>query len=281
VTGAAGKTGRSVIQALAARGLAVRALVYRSEQIALVRECGATEILIGDIGEQTTIVKAMLGIGAIYYICPNVHPHETTIGEMLIELAREEGVRHFVYHSVLHPQAESMPHHWAKLRVEERLFESGLPFTILQPTAYMQNILAQRQRILEDGVYHVPYGAGVQISLVDLLDVAEAAAIVLTQPGHQFATYELCGTKPLSQVDVVAEIARQIGRDVRPEVVDLKVWQEQARESGLGAYQIDTLSRMFRYYDDFGLAGNPHALECLLGRSPTSLSAFIRRSLLT
>ena len=257
------------------------ALVRRPEQAALVRELGATDVVVGDIEDQTTMAVAMQGIRAIYYICPNMHPHEIAIGERMIVAAQQAGVKHFVYHSVLHPQAEAMPHHWAKLRVEEHLFESGLPFTILQPTAYMQNVLAQRQSILQDGVFPVPYNAGARLSLVDLDDVGEAAAIVLTQSGHHYATYELCGTWPLSQEEVAAEIGGQLGDDVRVQVVDLANWQEQAQQVGLGPYQIDTLSRMFRYYDAFGLVGNPNALSWLLGRSPTSLSEFVRHSFLT
>ncbi len=51
------------------------------------------------------------------------------------------GVTRFVYHSVLHPQIEAMPHHWQKMRTEEMLFAAGFELTVLQPTAYMQNIL--------------------------------------------------------------------------------------------------------------------------------------------
>ncbi len=54
--------------------------------------------------------------------------------------SQETALSHFVYHSVLHPQTEEMPHHWQKLRVEESLFRTHLPFTILQPCAYMQNL---------------------------------------------------------------------------------------------------------------------------------------------
>ena len=115
----------------------------------------------------------MQGVRAIYYICPNMHPHEIAIGEMMIEAALQAGVEHFVYHSVLHPQAEAMPHHWPKLRVEERLFESGLAFTILQPAAYMQNILAQRQRILQMAFLFCPMALTPAISLVDLADVVK------------------------------------------------------------------------------------------------------------
>ena len=120
-----------------------------------------------------TIRKATEGVRAVYHICPNMLPDEVGIGETVIAAATSAGIERFVYHSVLHPQTEKMPHHWHKLRVEEMLIESGLPFTILQPTAYMQNLLVAWQAIYEQGVYAVPYTVGSRLSLVDLADVAE------------------------------------------------------------------------------------------------------------
>jgi uncharacterized protein YbjT (DUF2867 family) len=83
----------------------------------------------------------MKGVGAIYHMAPNVSPDEVAIGKAVISAAKRAGVEHFVFHSVLHPQIEAMPHHWRKLRVEELLLESDLPWTILQPTTHMQHIL--------------------------------------------------------------------------------------------------------------------------------------------
>ena len=82
-----------------------------------------------------------------------------------------------------------MPHHWKKLRVEEMLFESRLPYTILQPATYMQNLLAYWCKIHEEGIFQLPYSVETRLSMVDLNDVAQAAAIVLTEPGHVGATY--------------------------------------------------------------------------------------------
>lgn len=68
----------------------------------------------------------------VYHICPNVHPQEVEIGRIAIDAARAAHVERFVFHSVLRPQIEAMPHHWRKLRVEEMLLASGLNFTILR-----------------------------------------------------------------------------------------------------------------------------------------------------
>ncbi len=275
VTGAAGKTGRALIVALAARGVEVRALVHRPEQVRLIQQLGAREVVVGDMRDAGTMDRATIRARAVYHICPNVSPDELVIGKATIDAARSAGVSHLVFHSVLHPQIEDMPHHWQKLRVEELLLKSGIPFTILQPTVYMQNLLVQWRSILDDGVYRTPYTAETRLSMVNLEDVAAAAAAVLTEAGHTGATYELVGTEALSQDQVSAILGAKLERPVRVEMVSRKAWRQQDGNSGLGKYQLDALTRMFEYYEQYGLAGNSSVLRWLLGREPTSLGDFV------
>ncbi|MFP4344961.1 MAG: NmrA family NAD(P)-binding protein [Anaerolineales bacterium] len=274
VTGAAGKTGRAVIRALVVRGAAVRALVHRAAQRAGVTQAGAREVVTGDMRAASDLLAALEGVRAVYHIPPNVSPDEVTMGEAVIEATRTAGAEHFVYHSVLHPQVGAMPHHWLKLRVEEALFASGLPYTILQPTAYMQNVLGQWRSIVGEGRYVVPYAVETRLSLVDLGDVAEVAALVLTTPGHLWATYELVGTEPLSQTEIAAQLSRALARPVHAAALSRKVWAEQSRAAGLGEYQVETLLKMFRYYERFGFSGNSRVMEQLLGRPARSFRAF-------
>jgi uncharacterized protein YbjT (DUF2867 family) len=266
VTGAGGKTGRAVIRALGARGTAVHAFVRRAGQVE-----GAVRVSVGDMEDAVALAAAARGTEAIYHIAPNVSPHEVAFGEAAIAAAAAAGVRRFVFHSVLKPQIAAMPHHWAKLLVEELLAQSGLDVTVLQPAPYMQNLLAALQAIRETGVYRVPYAVEARLSLVDLDDVAEVAATVLLEPGHVAATYELAGTEPLSQVEVAEILSAALGRPVPAEAESLEAWERRPRAAGLGDAQREKLLAMFRYYDRHGLAGNPNVLRLLLGRSPTSL----------
>jgi NAD(P)H dehydrogenase (quinone) len=279
ITGAAGKTGRAVIRALVSRGQAVRALAHRPEQVQPVQSLGVQEVVTADLGDPVAVGQATRGIRAIYHICPNIHPDEAAIGQAVIAAARSAGMEHFVYHSVLHPQVEAMPHHWRKMRVEEHLFESGLAYTILQPAAYMQNVLAQWTTITQEGIYPVPYRVDTRLGMVDLDDVAEAAARVLTEAGHAGATYELAGAEALSQVEVASVLADCLGRPVRAETVPIETWEQRARVSGLGSYQIETLVKMFRYYEQHDFWGNPRVLGWLLGRPPTTFAGFCRKAL--
>lgn len=275
VTGAAGKTGQAIIQALSALGVSARAFVRRREQIPDLEALGVDDIRVGDLLSYHVVEQALQGVRAIYHICPNVSQYEFSIGKTVISAARSSGAEHFVFHSVMHPQTESMPHHWNKLRVEEYLLESGMPFTILQPTAYMQNLLVHWDSMINQGVFPVPYSISARSSLVDLADVAEVAAKVLTEPGHEGATYELVGSPPLSQTEIAEIVSDVVERDVMAKEINVEDWEARARARGMGQYQITTLKQMFAYYDQFGFLGNPNVLAWLLGRSPTSLTEFI------
>jgi uncharacterized protein YbjT (DUF2867 family) len=279
ITGAGGKTGKAVIQALHRAGKAVRAMVHHPEQIATVRSLGAVEVLSGDMADRAAVRQAMQGAQAVYHICSNMNPSELPIGQMVIEEARSAGIAHFVYHSVLHPQTQAMAHHWQKLLVEERLFESGLPFTILQPAPYMQNLLAYWQQITTDGLYAVPYAPTARLSLVDLEDVAAAAAIVLIEPFQTGAIYELVGVPPLSQEQVAEILSLELKRPVSARAISRQTWEQTARQGTMSDYAIQTLLAMFKYYEEYGLEGSPQVLTWLLDRAPTTLPVFIQRIL--
>ena len=163
VTGASGKTGRAVIAALLAHGARVRALVRRTDQQAAFNALGV-DTTIGSFDQPDTLVPACEGVEAIYHICPNVSASELDYARYMVAAAKASGVRRFVYHSVLHPQIEAMPHHWQKMRVEEMLFVAGFDLTVLQPTAYMQNILGAWDGVVRDGVFRFTYPAATRLS---------------------------------------------------------------------------------------------------------------------
>ena len=275
VTGAAGKTGRSVLKALAHFGVETRTLARNAEEAATIEKDLATEIVIGDLRDGLAMFTATQGVEQVYMICPNVVPDELEIVKRILTAAKQNGVRRIVYHSVLHPQVEAMPHHWQKMRVEEALFASGIDFTILQPCAYMQNILAGWNDIVQNGVYWVPYATSARISMVDLENIGEAAAIVLTETGHEYASYELAGPEALSQEEAATILGRELGREVAAVATDRAVWSEQAKAKNMDEYARTTLLKMFEYYENYDLVGNPRVLESLLGRPATRFSEFI------
>lgn len=279
LTGATGKTGRAILKSLLLRGIPARVLVRSASQAGEFPRSEHLQVAVGDLRDRASLSAAIEGVESIYYICPNMTPDELEIGRTLLELSKEKKVQRFVYHSVLHPQVEAMPHHWQKMRMEELLFTSGLDFTILQPCAYMQNVLQYWNAIVNEGIYSVPYASSAHISIVDLEDVAEVAASVLAQPSHNGAIYELAGPQPLSQTEVAEVLTECLGRPVTAQYLDRDRWSANALKSGMNDYQRTTLVKMFEYYDKFGLVGNPTVLEALLHHPAATFSDFVKRQL--
>ncbi len=276
VTSAGGKTGRAVVKALS-KVESVCAFVHHEEAVPALKSLGIEKVIVGDMRNQVAVRDALQGMRAVYQICPNMSPDEAVIGKLVIEEARKAGVEHFIYHSVLHPQTEKMAHHWQKLRVEEMIFEAGLPFTILQPAPYMQNLLAGWKSIVEDGVLRVPYAVHSTFSFVNLENVAEVAKIVLTEPNHKNATYELAGTLPISHVQVAAVLSGVLKREVRAEKDEIGDWGLRT-STALAQDAIENLVRMFEYYDQWGLVGNPNVLRWLLRQNPITYEEFVQRT---
>ena len=278
VTGASGKTGRTITKALSDEGLDIRAIVRKKDQIVDLQKIGAKEVITADLLDESSLDQAFLGATAIYHICPNMHPKEVEMGQLMIHLAQKNHLKHFVYHSVLHPQVEVMPHHWNKMHVEDQLFRMKIPFTILQPAAYMQNVLGYLDKMLHSGEYCIPYSTSSRSSMIDLNDLAEVVVKIFSETGHENAIYELASREALSALDVASVVASATGKTILAGTIDRTAWENDARKSGLSDYAIETLLKMFRYYEEYDFIGNSNQLTWLLGREPNTFETFFRKA---
>jgi uncharacterized protein YbjT (DUF2867 family) len=280
VTGASGKTGRRVVAAIAARGGVVRAFVRRAEAGPELRQSGASDIALADLTDTESLKRAVHGAAQVLHICPPMHPQEDGIARTLIDLSADAGVERFVLYSVLHPLLADVPHHDRKLQAERYLVDSGVPFTILQPSRYMQHLVPIWKSILATGVHSMPFSVTSKFNVVDLADLADACARVMTQPGHDGATYELAGPQALSQDDMAAILSALLSRPVRAQAKPADQVRREAEAAGVPAERIATMSRMNAHYDGHGLIGNPNVLRWILGREPNDFAGFVRRELL-
>jgi uncharacterized protein YbjT (DUF2867 family) len=274
VTGASGKTGKAIMDALLSKGYAVKALIHSPTQAQSLDV--RIDPIIGDMNSIADMIRVMNAITAVYHICPNMHPDEVVIGKYAIQAAKQNGVSHFVYHSVLHPQIKEMAHHWKKMQVEGLLFKSGLDFTILQPAAYLQNLLQYKPDIMKQSTYAVPYNGDTRVGMVDLRNVAEVAASVITNPRHYGSTYELATDECYSQYELADKLSLLYKRKISFKEIDRNQWEQAMKKSGMTGYAIASLIKMFQYYETYGFTGNGMVLKTLLGRKPNSVDAFIK-----
>ena len=267
VTAAGGKTGRAVIAALATHGVDVRALRRSGEPVP-----GAAETVAGDAGD---LEPHLDGIDTVYFIWPNFTAGESEGMARAIEAIAGHGLRRIVYHSVLRPGLEAMPHHWDKLRAEERLAESHLDTVTLQPCSYMQNIEPLLDTVRETGLYQPLGGLDAAISFVDLADVGEVAVRACFGDDMLGGTYELAGPQPLTARDVAAELSQALARPVTAREISAADWAAAARSAGLPDGAIRRGRLMTEHLLVHGFSGSPVVLEALLGRPPTQLRQYL------
>jgi uncharacterized protein YbjT (DUF2867 family) len=267
VTAAGGATGAAVVRALWSRGERVRALVGSSQPRPELTALSA-DVVATDLTDPAAVEPLLAGADALYLIWPNFDPGETAGAVALLGAARRAGVARVVYHSVLRPQARSMPHHAAKDRVEEALDASGLTWRVLQPCAYADNLHGQFADVSATGTFRSPWGLAQAQSLVDLRDVADAAAVLLTADGLDGGTFEAVGPEPLTAPRIAELLGEWLGRDVC--AVDA--------EPG-GPVPVDYAARcsrlMFDHYRAHGFTGSARVLEGLLGRPPRTFAEYL------
>ncbi|MBU3156606.1 SDR family oxidoreductase [Clostridium estertheticum] len=281
ITGANGQTGRAIIKALLSKGEQIRAFVHKTEQIQEIKSLGEIDVFAGDMMNQKSVDEALIGINTVYHICSAVNPNEVEIGQMVINAARNARVEHFVYHSVLHSVLQDMPHHQKKLKVEELMVNSGIPYTIIQPAVFMQNILESWKSLSEKGIFQQKFFTTqeTRMCMVDLEDLAEAVSIILTNTGYTGATYELCGPENLSLSDMLAAMELHFGLEIKVETPQDEMFAAQLKKHGVGDYKVNTLLKMFQHYNEHGFVGNPNVLTWILGRKPNDFSSFILRTI--
>jgi uncharacterized protein YbjT (DUF2867 family) len=278
VTAASGRTGRSVVNALGRVGHEVRAFDIVGDVEQLVCEGGAAEAVVGDLLSTDDLHWAFEGVDSVIHIGPPMHPWEAEMGHAVVSAARVAGVEHFVQFSVAHPQLEPLLNHQAKLAVERQVLLSRLPFTILQPMHYMQNI--DVGRVVAEGVLYQPYSLDARLAHVDLEDVAQVATLVVGNPDHYYSTYELCGRDFRNALELAQIIAAESGQVVaasqRALIGPADAHGGPTEEED---HRHDAMIRLFDHYGRYGITGNPNVLGWLLGRRPTSFAEYVRRSL--
>ncbi|MFC8231353.1 NmrA family NAD(P)-binding protein [Streptomyces sp. NPDC057287] len=279
VTAANGNQGRHLVPRLLQAGQVLRACVRSEESAQALRSAGVTDVVVGDIADPDVMARAMRGVDKVYYVGPTLHPEEREMGFVAIDAAREAGVKHFVFSSVLHAILTDLTQHEVKRDLEEHLLSSGIEFTILQPANYM--LRHRLKPAVEQGLFRLSWALDRYQSMVDLSDVAEVAAAVLADSGrHAGATYELVAPGRYTALDIATVISDVLGREVAAERIDA----DQFTAASLGAdheicfpYHTGAARAISKRYSSHDFIGNPNVLTWLLGREPTSFKDFVQR----
>ena len=181
-----GKVGAEVVKELRKRKADIR-LLARKEGTPTPQ---GVEVVIGDLLDPVSVEKAMHGRDKLLNA---VSPDELTPGLIPYNLAKKLRLKHIVYPSVFRVEHfKNVPHFASKLAIASVLREFEIRFTIVLPNYFIQNDDTLKDALIEADIYPAPLGS-VGISVVDMRDIAEATAIVLTSEEHYGKTYNQGG----------------------------------------------------------------------------------------
>lgn len=274
VTGATGNVGREVVAELLRAGRQVRAAVPHPElDAAQERLDGAVEVVRFDFEQPATFARAFDGATGMFLMRP---PHIADVKRVMgpvIRFAAAHGSPHTVVLSVLGAGGNPLvPHH----AMEKLVRRSGLPFTMLRPSFFMQNLSTQyREDIGVHGEIFVPAGRG-RTSFIDVRDIAAVAARVAGRAEHFGQAYTLTGAEALDYFRVAEVLTEVLGRPVRYADPTPREFRARLRAQAVAEDFIEVLRGIY-FTARVGLAARvtPETGR-LLGRRPISLEQFVR-----
>jgi uncharacterized protein YbjT (DUF2867 family) len=235
VAGATGNTGSGVAASLLDQGRQVRALVHDREKAEGLRERGA-EIAVVDLDRPETLNESLLdGVTQVYFVTWNGPTALQQSRNLLDTITRSGRTPHIVRLSGYGTLESRIISELAQS--EEDLKASGLPWTVLKPTFFMQNVLMAAETVREQGAVYWDWGTG-KAGMVDLRDVVDCAVAVLTGKADavEGETYVLTGPSAIGFADVASALSRPAGREVQYVAVPHEATVEAMVSMGIPAW---------------------------------------------
>jgi NADH dehydrogenase len=281
VVGATGLLGSEICRRLAANGTPVKALVRAASdqgKVGALEDLGAT-VVQGDLCDRASLEAACQGVRAVvstassmpFCYQPGANDVRTVDLEgvtNLIAAAQAADVPRFVYTSFSGQIDFDFPLKGAKRAVEQRLKDSGLVYTILRPSFFMEVWLSPAVGFDVANAKASIYGSGEQtISWISLGDVAQFAVASLENPAARYATLELGGPEALSPQQVVGIFEEVSGRPFEVTFVPEEALQAQQASS------TDPMAQSFAGLMRSYARGDPIDMQATLETFPLQLTS--------
>ena len=260
VTGATGKTGRTLLAQLQAERVPSRAASRHGEQPF-------------DWTQPSTWEGAVQDVASIYLVAPMAVDDPYTRMVEFLKLATRKGVRRFVLLSMASLPAGCPAHG----QVHQWLVDNSADWAVLCPSAFMQNFSEgpSVQSIREEDTIYSNTGTG-QVSFIDVADIATAARVALTAPAALNDAFTLTGQEPISY-DRVAELIGEVcGRPITHTKVSTQAMAERFIRRGLPEPTARLLAGSYEFVAAGGAGRTTDTFKSLTGQAPTTFHAFAK-----
>jgi uncharacterized protein YbjT (DUF2867 family) len=275
ITGATGKTAAIVASQLRDKGVAVRALVRDATKAEALAQKGV-ELAVGDFETPASLQAALEGITSVFLVTPP-HPDASGMVDRFLDVATKSASRPRIVRLSAIKGSDNGPTDNTRThgRADRAIQDSGLPYVILRPNYFMQNLFGSAESILAQGMMFQGTADG-RLGFIDVRDIADVATAALLDRQWDRGIYELTGPETLSYGDVAQLLTQALGRDVKY----IPVTPEQVRESivklGWGDWAAGIMADYSAAYAKGWGDFTTTFVDKIAGHPPRSYATFLR-----
>jgi uncharacterized protein YbjT (DUF2867 family) len=273
VIGATGDLGAEVARALVRRGAEVRAMT-RSTNPAVD---GLASVVRADLGDPDSLTRAFEGVQRAFLVSS---PAKDQVGleTNAIVAAEAEGVERIVKVSNLPIAGLESGLHGNHRAIEQRLAESSVASTVVQPSFFVTVLLRQLEMLRRDRIVF-PTGDG-RIAWIDPRDIAEVAATVLTDDDPPAGPLRLTGPEALTAAELADRISAAVDRKIELVQPDLKKWGQGLSANGMDPWLADSTLHLYEAVTNGALSDVSDDVGRVLHRAPRPIDDWLRTGLL-
>lgn len=274
VTGATGNIGSKVVAELQKQNVSIRAFV-RDPKKAEAMLGQSVELAVGDFADATSVRRALENVESVFLACSN-DPRQVEYETSVIDAAVAAGVRRIVKLSALGAEVGSLVAFWDwHGKIEQHLRSVAPSAVILQPGFSMTNLFAAAEGIRYQGMLFAP-AEGARISMIDPHDVASAAAVALTDNGHDGKTYILTGPEAIIYEQVARDLSVATGQTISFVAVPDEAAQQAIVASGMPEFVAEQIVAVFGALRRGAYNQTSNSVYNLTGHAPRSFAQFAR-----
>lgn len=281
VTGATGHFGKATIDFLLKRGVPagnISALVRDISKAGDLKAKGI-DIKIGNYDDYASLLAAFKNADKLLLISGTDVTSRQQQQENVVKAAKEAGVKHIVYTSFVRKnETETSPIAIvakSHIATEKYIKASGIPYTIMLNTLYADVLpMFIGEKVLETGIFF-PAGNG-KTSFATRLDMAEAAARILTGEGHENKEYVVANTSNYSLEDVASMLSEFSGKQISYTSPSTEVYTETLSKAGVPMEYVGVFAGFGGAIKQGEFDTATSDLETLIGRKPTDLSEYLK-----
>jgi uncharacterized protein YbjT (DUF2867 family) len=276
LTGATGKSSTATIAALKGSGHKVIGLVRDAAKGKALKALGV-EVRVGDLERPRSLETVFDGVDTAWLLAPPspLAPYHTSNA---LWAAKQAGVRHVVRLSAV-GAAHDAPTVNSRLHAlsDSEVGASGIPYTILKPHFFLQNLLFSAGTIAEEGVMYWAFGEA-KFPAIDVDDIGDATARILADPRpHAGKTYTLTGGEALTMYQIASAIGKAIGKPVKYVPLSVAAMVEGLAKMGVGDYVEVAYRDYMAAYSQGWQSQVTDAVKRITGKEPRTIADFARR----